>query len=595
MSVTASAIALPLRARNADAGNMGRHVTVKTARKLPLQSRLTRAGYCGSVAALLIFAGCKTLHTASAEGETRTISLHHIHTNEDLTITYKVNGRYDEAALAKIDHLLRDWREDQPIHMDPHVIDLLWEVHREVGAKGPIHIVCGYRSPSTNSALRKRSSGVAKHSQHMQGKAIDFHIPGVPLEEVRAAGLRAQRGGVGFYSSSGFVHLDTGGVRHWPRVPEAQLAKILEKGQLASHAASDAKGTAIARGDIVRPSTKPSFLAKLFGGKDDEEESITPQAAAPAATVKPESNSQKTVQKPAPVATSGAAKVPLPAAKPAKPEGVQLASADMKIVLPPAAKAEVAASFAAATGENSGTPPVRVAQATTVPAHGQSASDVISARGYWQGAATAEPVEASQKSAERPPTAPVPTSRRPTAAETKASAAAKTTTTPWPVGEKGEPAPNALSYAAQPTPIAAARALPMGNMARRPHGDTTMVAKRGEDRVPAEATSKIEEPMGEPAGKIGKIGGVVRIGDRFDDPWMRAMIVSPSAQGYMRTTLLGAPDFRNLGPYLHKPTAALPLSFTKDEPYLGMTSEKFSGTAVMFLSSVAVTSRTAAR
>jgi uncharacterized protein YcbK (DUF882 family) len=543
---------------------------------------------------LLIFVGCKTLHSASAEGETRTISLHHIHTNEDLTITYKVNGRYDEAALAKIDHLLRDWREDQPIHMDPHVIDLLWEVHREVGAKGPIHIVCGYRSPSTNATLRKRSSGVAKHSQHMQGKAIDFQIPGVPLEEVRAAGLRAQRGGVGFYSSSGFVHLDTGGVRHWPHVPEAQLAKILAKGQLASHSASDAKGTAIARGDVVRSSTKPSFLAKLFGAKDDEDEVAAPQAAAPAASVKPESKPQKPTQ----VAASGAAKagpMPMPAAKPAKPEAMQLASADTKIVLPAAAKAEVAASFAAATDENSTTPPVRVAQATTVPANGQSASDVISARGYWQGAATAEPVEASKKSAERPPTAPGAAPRRPAVAETKASAAAKSTTTPWPVGDKGEQSPNALSYAAQPTPIAAARALPMGNMTRRPHGDTTVVAKRGEERVPAEATSKIEEPVGEPAGKVGKIGGVVRIGDHFDDPWMRAMIVSPSAQGYMKTTLLGAPDFRNLGPYLHKPAAALPLSFTKDDPYLGMSSEKFSGNAVMFLSSVAVTSRTAAR
>jgi uncharacterized protein YcbK (DUF882 family) len=558
---------------------MGGHVTVKAARKFPLQLRVTRAGYCCSVAALLVFFGCNTLQNASAEGETRTISLHHIHTNEDLTITYKVNGRYDEAALAKIDHLLRDWREDQPIHMDPHVIDLLWEVHREVGAKGPIHIVCGYRSPSTNSALRKRSSGVAKHSQHMQGKAIDFHIPGVPLEEVRAAGLRAQRGGVGFYSSSGFVHLDTGGVRHWPHVPEAQLAKILAKGQLASHSASDAKGTAIARGDLVRPSTKPNFLAKLFGAKDDEEEATgSPQAAASAASVKPVSGAK------------AAAQVPLPATKPVKTEAIQLASADTKIVLPKAANAEVAASFAAATDENSGTPPVRVAQAT-VPANGQSASDVISARGYWQGAATAEPVEASRKSAERPPTAPAPTPRRPSAAETKASAAAKSTTTPWPVGDKGEPAPNALSYAAQPTPIAAARPLPMGNMTRRSHGDTTVVAKRGEERVPTEPTSKTEEPV----GKVGKIGGVVRIGDRFDDPWMRAMIVSPSAQGYMKTTLLGAPDFRNLGPYLHKPAAALPLSFSKDDPYLGMSTEKFSGNAVTFLSSVAVSSRTAAR
>ena len=170
---------------------MGWHVTVEVAHEIALPSRLTRAGYCSSLAALLIFFGCETLQNATADGETRTISLHHIHTNEDLTVTYKVNGRYDENALSKIDSLLRDWRQDKPTSMDPHLIDLLWEVHREVGAKEPIWIVCGYRSPATNSTLRRRSNGVAKFSQHMNGKAIDFYIPGVPLDQLRAAGLRA--------------------------------------------------------------------------------------------------------------------------------------------------------------------------------------------------------------------------------------------------------------------------------------------------------------------------------------------------------------------------------------------------------------------
>ena len=156
---------------------MGWHVTVKVALENPSPLRLTLAGYCGSLAALLIVFGWVTLRTAAADSETRTISLHHIHTNEDLTVTYKVNGRYDETALTKINNLLRDWRQDKPTAMDPHLIDLLWEVHREVGAKEPIWIVCGYRSPSTNDMLRKRSSGVAKFSQHMLGKAIDFYIP----------------------------------------------------------------------------------------------------------------------------------------------------------------------------------------------------------------------------------------------------------------------------------------------------------------------------------------------------------------------------------------------------------------------------------
>ena len=203
--------------------------------------RSVRAGCCCcSIAALLVFFGSQNLQNARADGETRTISLHHIHTDEELTVTYKVNGRYDEEALRKIDNLLRDWRESKEIRMDPHLIDLLWEVHHEVGAKEAIWIVCGFRSPETNAMLRRRSSGVAQFSQHMLGKAIDFYIPGVSLEQLREAGLRAQRGGVGFYPTSGapFVHMDTGSVRHWPRMPEAQVASVLSKGPLGGRGLS---------------------------------------------------------------------------------------------------------------------------------------------------------------------------------------------------------------------------------------------------------------------------------------------------------------------------------------------------------------------
>src|SRR5262249_22287990 len=220
--------------------NAGWHVTIDVARRIASLSCSLRAATCCSVAALVIFFGCESLQNASADADTRTISFHHMHTDETLTVTYKVNGRYDDQALAKIDQLLRDWRENQATKMDPHLIDLLWEVHRETGSKEPIWIVCGYRSPATNSMLRRRSSGVAQFSQHTLGKAIDFYIPGVPLDQLRAAGLRAERGGVGFYPTSGspFVHLDTGSVRHWPRMPEAELARVLSKGQLASHLAS---------------------------------------------------------------------------------------------------------------------------------------------------------------------------------------------------------------------------------------------------------------------------------------------------------------------------------------------------------------------
>ena len=102
------------------------------------------------------------LQNAIAEGDTRTLSFHHLHTGEDITITFKRNGRYDDAALKKLDWFMRDWRKDRATQMDPHLFDLLWEVYREVGATQPIEVVCGYRSPDTNAMLRARSSGVAQ-------------------------------------------------------------------------------------------------------------------------------------------------------------------------------------------------------------------------------------------------------------------------------------------------------------------------------------------------------------------------------------------------------------------------------------------------
>ena len=112
---------------------------------------------------------------------------------------------------------------------------MLWEVHQEVKATGPIHVVCGYRSPATNEMLRSRSrsTGVAKTSLHMQGKAIDFSIPSADVAAVRAAALRIQGGGVGYYPTSGipFVHMDVGNVRHWPRMTRDQPAKVFPSGR----------------------------------------------------------------------------------------------------------------------------------------------------------------------------------------------------------------------------------------------------------------------------------------------------------------------------------------------------------------------------
>ena len=206
---------------------------IRAARQVLTGRGATRAGQSLGLAVLALLLGSQGLQNAVANGDTRTISLHHIHTGEDLTVTFKRNGRYDEEALKKVNHVLRDWRRDEETAMDPHLLDVAWEVYRDVDAKVPIQVVCGYRAPATNAMLRKRSRGVAQFSQHMLGRAMDFFIPGVPLETQREAGLRLQRGGVGYYPSSGspFIHLDVGSVRYWPRMTRAQLAKVFPDGR----------------------------------------------------------------------------------------------------------------------------------------------------------------------------------------------------------------------------------------------------------------------------------------------------------------------------------------------------------------------------
>src|SRR4051812_34619314 len=259
---------------------------------------LPKAGYRIGLTSLLLLAGAGSVHDATALNETRTLSFHHTHSDEDLTVTFKRDGRYDEEALKKINHFLRDWRSQDQTTMDRHLFDILWEVYRDVDGKKPIQIISAYRSPATNSMLRRRSSGVARFSQHMLGHAMDFFIPEVPLEQIRAAGLRLQRGGVGFYPTSGspFVHLDTGSVRHWPRMTHDQLARVFPHGRTV-HLPSNGgplKGYELALADIEKRGEgddaatigKTSFLASLFKGKgkpkaNDEEEEAAVEPAKP--------------------------------------------------------------------------------------------------------------------------------------------------------------------------------------------------------------------------------------------------------------------------------------------------------------------------
>jgi hypothetical protein len=362
--------------------------------------------------------------------------------------------------------------------------------------------------------------------------------------------------------------MDTGSVRHWPRMPDAQLASVLSKGQLRSASASEG----------APRSRMPGLLARLFGGGGDEaQDAATAAAPAPvkvaAIARKPAAAPDARPEKPSAAAVAESriekvAMVPFPPAKPAK-AAEQFASAVAKPAAKPAQTYEVASAasepapipagyeVASATSKPEGAPRT----ASAVARANVSANDVINERGYWQGLPSAEPADAPQVARAAPPATP----RR-----AIASAAA----TPWPITDRRDSEPmSALAYAAQPTPIAVARALPTDPETPRvapAAPETTIAVKRSDDHP------SIAPPKGP---------SVVRVGDRFNDPWMRAMIVSPSAQSFMKTTVYGVPDFRALGPYLLKPASAMMATFSED-PHRGMISESFAGSAVGFTRTV---------
>ena len=148
----------------------------------------------------------------------RTLSFFHTHTGERLKLAYCCDGEYQPEALAQLNHLLRDFRANEEKPIDPQLFDLLHELGGTLETDQPYHVISGYRSPQTNTMLRERGgahTGVASSSLHMVGKAIDIRLPGVRLDHLRGAAASLKRGGVGFYPSSNFVHVDTGRVRYW--------------------------------------------------------------------------------------------------------------------------------------------------------------------------------------------------------------------------------------------------------------------------------------------------------------------------------------------------------------------------------------------
>ncbi len=132
-----------------------------------------------------------------------------------MDVIYKRGEAFLPGALRKIDYILRDHRSGEIYPIDPVLLDFLYDLLAELDYDSEVHIISGYRSPITNQKLREKSSGVAKGSMHMHGKALDFRLPGVDTAIIRETALAMKRGGVGYYKKLDFVQIDTGRVRSW--------------------------------------------------------------------------------------------------------------------------------------------------------------------------------------------------------------------------------------------------------------------------------------------------------------------------------------------------------------------------------------------
>jgi len=147
--------------------------------------------------------------------EQRRVSFVHTHTGEQLTATYFRAGQYDPASLSRVNHLLRDFRCGEVAAMDVGLLDILYDLQVLADRDSTFEIISGYRSPATNAKLRSKSGGVAEKSLHMEAKALDIRLTGFPTKKLHQYAMSLKRGGVGFYGSSDFVHVDTGRVRYW--------------------------------------------------------------------------------------------------------------------------------------------------------------------------------------------------------------------------------------------------------------------------------------------------------------------------------------------------------------------------------------------
>lgn len=183
------------------------------AKHLPRRRWLRRTLGLGGAAALMPLAA----HPAHASmGTPRDIALSHLHTRERIATVYAIGDRFIPTALHALDHFLRDHHSGEVGRMDPQLFELLQRVRRELASAAAFEVISGYRSPATNERLRTTGGGgVATRSLHLEGRAIDVRLPGVPLSDLRDAAIGLKAGGVGYYPRENFVHLDTGRVRRW--------------------------------------------------------------------------------------------------------------------------------------------------------------------------------------------------------------------------------------------------------------------------------------------------------------------------------------------------------------------------------------------
>lgn len=181
----------------------------------PSQARRRVLTYMAGAMALPMLS-LPELAEAAMKKNARLLAFNHLHTGEKLAVVYRMGGNYVPQAMQQLRHLTRDFRTGGMHHMDPNLYDLLWQLSRDVNTTQPFEIISAFRSPQTNQALRSRSrhSGVATHSLHMEGAAMDICLADTQLTELRDAALDLKAGGVGYYPE-GFIHVDTGRVRRW--------------------------------------------------------------------------------------------------------------------------------------------------------------------------------------------------------------------------------------------------------------------------------------------------------------------------------------------------------------------------------------------